>query len=199
MLNAEDVIKNVAQQGKAQQKKVEELVQLVIFELDKEEYAVEIKDLQEIIKIPEITPVPNAPDFIPGIFNLRGRIVVVVDLEKRFNLKRENETKESNIIIAEVEGNSYGVVVDNVKEIKNIPKSIIQATPKLATAKIHDDYLKGVVVIESQEGEEENGSDSRLIILLDLSKMLLEKELMNLGKTVNEIVANENKLSETKS
>lgn len=199
MLNAEDIIKNVAQQGKKQQKKIEELVQLVIFELDKEEYAVEIKDLQEIIKIPEITPVPNAPDFIPGIFNLRGRIVVVVDLEKRFNLKRENEINEKNILIAEVEGNSYGVVVDNVKEIKNIPKNIIQPTPKLASAKIHDDYLKGVVVIENLQGEEENGSNSRLIILLDLSKMLLEKELMNLGKTVNKIVSNEKKLDEIKN
>lgn len=197
MINAEDVIKKVAKKGKTNDQKAEEMIQLVIFELDKEEYAVEIKDLQEIIRIPEITPVPNAPEFITGIFNLRGRIVVVIDLEKRFNLNHENEVREGNIIIAEVEDNSYGVIVDNVKEIKNVAKSIIQPTPKLTSAKIHDDYLKGVVVIENEAEEGvENGSDSRLIILLDLPKMLQEKELMNLGKTVNEAIENEKKESQ---
>lgn len=195
MLNAQqEVIKNVAQRGKAQDRKAEESIQLVVFELDKEEYAVEIKDLQEIIRIPEITPVPNAPEFIPGIFNLRGRIVVVVDLEKRFSLKREHDINEGNIIIVEVETNSYGVVVDKVTEIKNVPISMIQPTPTLASSKIHDDYLKGVVVIESQQANNgESSTESRLIILLDLSKMLQEKELMSLGKTVNEIADEANK------
>lgn len=191
--NAADVIKSVASQASAEdEKKNEETVQLVIFELDNEEYAVEIVDLQEIIRIPDITAVPNAPEFIEGIFNLRGKIVVVVDLEKRFNLQREDQPKQGNIIIIEVGANSYGVIVDRVSEIKNISKSSIQSTPTLVSSKIHADYLKGVVVIDDNNNEEdkdrEKDNKSRLIILLDFQKMLQEKELLSFGQTISESV-----------
>ncbi len=191
--NAADIIKSVASQASAEsEKKNEETVQLVIFELDNEEYAVEIVDLQEIIRIPDITAVPNAPEFIEGIFNLRGKIVVVVDLEKRFNLQREDQPKQGNIIIIEVGANSYGVIVDRVSEIKNISKSSIQSTPTLVSSKIHADYLKGVVVIDDNNSEEDNDKEkdnkSRLIILLDFQKMLQEKELLSFGQTISETV-----------
>jgi len=192
--NAADVIKSVASQASIEdEKKNEETVQLVIFELDNEEYAVEIVDLQEIIRIPDITTVPNAPEFIEGIFNLRGKIVVVVDLEKRFNLQRENQPKQGNIIIIEVGANSYGVIVDRVSEIKNISKTSIQATPTLVSSKIHADYLKGVVVIDDTNSDDDKEDDkenkSRLIILLDFQKMLQEKELLSFGQTINESTA----------
>lgn len=196
MQNVEEVIKAVASQGGKVEQKAEEKMQIVIFELDGEEYAVEIADLQEIIKLPEITPVPNAPQFISGIFNLRGKIVVVVDLEKRFNLARENEKKEENIIIAQVESNLFGVIVDRVAEIKNVPVKNLQTAPLLAAAKIQTDYLKGVIVLEEEKQADGNldaaGKDetvSRLIILLDLPRLLKENELLSLGKKVDEILA----------
>jgi len=193
MPNIEDVIKDVAREGGAQEnKKNEELIQLVVFELDKEEYGVDITDLQEIIKIPDITPVPNSPKFIRGIFNLRGKIIVTVDLEKRFNLERDISATDGNIIITEVEKNNFGVVVDRVSEIITVPKSSVQPTPSLISTKIQTDYLKGVVVIDKKNGKinegKESNNDSRLIILLDLPKLLQEKELLNLGKTVQEII-----------
>lgn len=187
MTNQEEIIKSVAQQNQRQNNIVEDSVQLVVFDLDNEEHAVEIKDLQEIIKLPEITPIPGTPDFIRGIFNLRGKIVVVLDLEKRFGLTRQTESHSGNIIITEVNGNSFGLIVDKVTEIINVPLSTIQQTPTLSASKIQADYLKGVVVLEKKEKtaeSESNKTDSRLIILLDLPKMLQEKELMSFGEKV---------------
>jgi len=170
----------------------EQSFKLVVFELDKEEYAVEITELQEIINIPEITPVPNAPKFIKGILNLRGKISVVVDLEKRFDLVREFENKEEgNVIITEVEGNNFGVIVDKVSEIITVQATNIQPTPALISTKIHADYLKGVVVIDDEEvktKEKTENDNSRLLILLDLKRMLKEEELLKFGKAVKEVV-----------
>ncbi|MEI7741650.1 MAG: chemotaxis protein CheW [bacterium] len=163
----------------AKEKKQGETVQIVVFELDREEYAVEINELREIIRVPIITPIPNSPDFIRGILNLRGKIVVVVDLEKRFSLVRENKIDAGHIVITEVNGNSYGVVVDKVREVLRIPRETIQPTPSLVTSKIRTDFLEGVVVLAGKAAHE-----SRLIILLNLSKLLQEKELMSLGETI---------------
>lgn len=186
------IINQVAQQDSQKEKKESENTQLVVFELDNEEYAVEIIDLQEIIRIPEITPIPNAPKFISGIFNLRGKIIVVVDLEKRFNLTRDVDIAGTgHIIITEVNDNNYGIIVDRVSEIINVPKTIIQPTPELISTKIHADYLKGVVVMDEDgrytDKREDDQAKTRLIILLDLHKMLQEKELLSLGKEISEV------------
>lgn len=191
--DAEKIIKKVADEKTSEKNAAEKNIQLVVFELDKEEYAVEITDLQEIKKMTEITPIPNAPLFIRGIFNLRGKIIVVVDLEKRFNLVRDNaRSLEENLIIAEVNENSFGVIVDRVTEIINIGKSSIQAAPALVSSKIHADYIKGVVVLQenSKKNDEEDDSESRLIIMLDLMKMLQEKELLSLSEVVQKAINN---------
>lgn len=178
------------QENKENEKKdknQEENIQLVVFELDKEEYAVDIKDLHEIATIPEITPIPNSPNFIRGIINLRGKIIVILDLEKRFNLEREFELKEEgNIIVTEMDKNNFGVVVDKVREIIRVPLSKIQETPTLVSSKINSEYLNGVVVIDKDTKRESENSeeDNRLIILLDFHKMLKEKELLSIGEEV---------------
>lgn len=163
------------------EQKVEELVQLVVFSLDNEEYAVPIEDLREIIRIPDIAPVPNSPDFIRGILNLRGTIVVVIDLEKRFHLVREGKDISSHIIITQIKESTYGVIVDKVSEVLRVPVSKIQQTPSLVSSKIEAGYLKGVAVLE--EGAEKK---SRLIIILDLQKMLAEEEMLRIGTLVGE-------------
>ena len=158
-------------------------IQLVIFSLDNEEYAVDIKELKEVIKIPIITPLPNSPEFIKGILNLRGKIVVVVDLEKRFNLVRENKIVSKHIIVVESENTDFGVVVDQVKEVLWVDKDLVQGTSELASAKIKTDYLQGVVVIANEK-------KSRLLILLDIKKMLNDKELISLEGTIKKAVKN---------
>jgi purine-binding chemotaxis protein CheW len=200
----QEVIRTVAEQSVFKKEIVERIFQLVIFELDKEEYAVPISDLREIIRIPDITSVPNSPEFIKGIFNLRGKIVVVVDLEKRFNLVREYDIKPEHIIITKVDENIFGVIVDKVTEILQTSESSIQKAPSLISSKIHSDFIRGVVVLE-EELERKNGlsdeekldkgikrkktenKDNRLIILIDLPKMLSEKELTEIGDLTREI------------
>lgn len=166
--------------------KRENFVQLVIFDLDREEYAVPITDLQEVIKVAEVTPVPNAPGFILGILNLRGRIVVIIDLEKRFGLVREEKIVSSHIIITSVNGSLFGVSVDKVSEVLRIPTEAIKPPPSLISAKISADYIDGVVVIPEAPAisEAENKNGSRLLILIDLKKMLQEKELLKFGEGV---------------
>ncbi len=150
-------------------------MQLVIFELANEEYGVEITDLQEIIKLQDITPIPNSPDFINGIIDLRGKIAVVMDLKKRFGLngvkEESKEDKEKRILVADINGNIFGLIVDKVAEVKKTPLDSVKKTPELVTNKIHAEYLKGVSVLEE-----------RLILLLDLTKVLAEKELAELSE-----------------
>jgi len=170
------VVSEVAEVTSEEAKKEDENKEkLLVFALDDEEYAVNIAELQEIVPTTEITHVPNAPEFVKGIINLRGSIVVVVDLEKRFHLERKGDKKQNHIIVAEVAGNRFGISVDSVEEILKVAAKEIQETPDLVSSKINADYLKGVVVLKE-----------RLVILLDLQKLLQEKELLSLGDSLKE-------------
>lgn len=179
------IINQVAGKDEEEKKKAEEYVQMMVFELDGEEYAVPLTELQSVILISDITPIPNAPEFITGILNLRGKVVVVIDLEKRFDLVRENKVKPKHIIVVEIQDNLYGVLVDEVREVLQIPKSSIRPTPDLVSTKIQADYLEGVIVLDEEKAESKKEGDeehARLLIYLDLAKLLQEKELLQLGK-----------------
>ncbi len=188
----EKTILKVAGEFQSEGKKEEELVQLVILEVDKEEYAVPIADASEIVKISNVTPIPGVPEFIRGILNLRGKVVVVIDLENRFNLTREQPSPTRHIVIVELGENTFGVIVDKVTEVIKVPKTQIQPPPSLVSSKIHADYVKGVIVLPSHKvsvsSEEDKWltNESRLLILLDLPKLLREKELLQIGQAIQE-------------
>ena len=146
-----------------------DLLQIVIFTLGKKEFCVDIHDTREIVKTQEITPIPNTPDFIKGMINLRGKIIVVVDLDTVFQIKREQESGK-HIIIAEALDNAIGVMVDGVTEIIRVPRTSVKQAPEVVTKKIADHYLKGVIVIED-----------KLLIFLDLPNILSETELVELS------------------
>jgi purine-binding chemotaxis protein CheW len=207
--NTKEVITEVAKKMRREDDKVVPTEQLVTFELDKEEYASIITDLREIIRIPDITPIPGAPEFIRGILNLRGQIVMVIDLEKRFHLKREHPAEPKHIIIAEVEDSVFGITVDEVTGVLRVPETTIKPTPQLITSKIHAEYLKGVVILGEAEKSETNSnnqnptsktkkvekdqglkSGSRMLLLLDIPKMLAEKELLEFGNVVQKAAIN---------
>jgi purine-binding chemotaxis protein CheW len=153
-----------------QKPQVVPIEQMVVFELDHEEYAVPILEVKEVIKLPQITQVPNSAASIAGIINLRGKVVPVLDLEKKFNLVRENKTPSEHILVAEAEGGlAFGILVDKVSEVAKIPQSSIKAAPQVIAGKIAADFLKGVVV-NQLEGRE------RIMLLLDLKKILSDKE-----------------------
>lgn len=147
--------------------------QLVVFSLANEEYGVPITQVQEIIRKPEITRIPGMPDFIEGVINLRGKIIPVIDLRKRFGLERKEESDKTRTVVADAANQTIGLVVDSVSEVVNLPKDQIDPIPP-SIASIDAEYLSGVGKIEK-----------RIVILLDLGKLLgdLEKVAIDeLGK-----------------
>jgi purine-binding chemotaxis protein CheW len=147
----------------------EQLVQLIVFRASDEEFSVPIDVVQEIIKVGHITPIPDAPDFMRGLINVRGDIVSIMDIKKRFSLKQGGDSK--HIIITTQAGGLFGLMVDEVLEVLRVKKTDINTTPSLIT-KIQKKYVQGVVVYEN-----------RLIILLDLSSILSQKELVKIAES----------------
>jgi purine-binding chemotaxis protein CheW len=141
-----------------------ELLQLVSFKIGDEEYGVDILLVQEINKITQITEVPNSPDFVEGVINLRGRVIPIIDLRVRLNLEKKSYDKDTRIIVVELEHKTIGFIVDAVSEVLRIPASVIEAPPELV-AGIGSEFIKAVGKLED-----------RLLILIDLEKILTLNE-----------------------
>lgn len=188
------IIAEVSEASDAEKKKKVDMSQFLVFDLDGEEYAARLTDLREIIRIPEITPIPNAPEYIQGILNLRGKIIIVVDLEKRFDLTRENKVTPKHVVILEVGKNDFGIIVDSVHEVISVATESIQPSPELVSSKVKADYIDGVVVLDGDEKEnvekkkveKKEDSESRIIILLNLQKLLKDNKIKNLGTEIRE-------------
>jgi purine-binding chemotaxis protein CheW len=141
-----------------------EVVQVVSFHLGKEEYGVDISQVQEIIRLVEITHVPRAPQFIEGVINLRGQLIPIVDLRTRFDMPRAEPTKSTRIVVTEIAGKRLGIVVDSVSEVINIPVEGIEQAPEIV-AGVGTEYIRSV----GKMGD-------RLIIMLDLAMVVSPKE-----------------------
>ena len=138
----------------------EQILQLVTFTLEKEEYAVNILSVQEINRITEITKVPNAPDYVEGVINLRGKVIPVINLRKKFGLDIRETDDSSRVIIMDIQGVTYGLVVDSVSEVLRIPTNIVEPPPPMASG-MSSMFIKGIAKLEN-----------RLIILIDIDKFL---------------------------
>lgn len=154
----------------------EEFEQYVLFQIDREEYGVKLIDLKEIIKIPELTPLPNAPEYFAGIFNLRGKIIPVIDLEKRFSLKRETSNFAEHILISEQNGELYGIIVDRVPGTIKISPNQIQKPQSSGIVKINEAYIEGIATIGDTD------ENRKLIIILNINKILSPSELAEFNK-----------------
>lgn len=144
-------------------------VQLVIFQLGREEFAVEVTQVREIIRMQDITRMPKAPSFVEGIINLRGQIIAVLDLAQRLSLEAAERGSETRIIVVEAGDVKVGMIVDSVSEVMRINEDEVEPSPALAVD-VEAVYLKGVVK-----------QDNRLIILLDLTRILATEEMMELS------------------
>lgn len=142
--------------------------QIVIFQLGAEEYAVDITQSKEILKLSKITPVPNTPDFVRGVVNLRGQIVPVVDLRRRFNI--EGNSDKERIITVEVNDSLIGLVVDYVNEVLWYNMDELEPAPEVEGG-IKQEFIKGVV----KRGE-------RLLVLINLNRMLFENKVSNIAE-----------------
>src|SRR3990170_5348643 len=120
-----------------------EVLQLVTFRLGNEEYSLDILSVQEIIRHMELTRVPRTPEFVDGVINLRGRVIPVLDLRKRFGLPSGERTNETRIIVVDVDNKTVGLKVDAVSEVLRLPADTVEPPPSLVTG-MESDYIKGV-------------------------------------------------------
>ena len=152
----------VSQGSSAERKEqTEALLHLVTFQLGREEYGVEIASVQEIIRATDITPVPGAPSHVRGVINLRGKIIPVADLRKRFSLATIDSSDAMRIIVVELGQKRIGMLVDSVSQVIKVPLSVVEEMPEEATS-VDANFIRGVGKL-----------DSRLIIILDLNRSLL--------------------------
>ncbi len=148
----------------------ETIYQLVSFVVENEEFGVDILKVQEIIRTVDITRVPKSPDFVEGVINLRGKIVPVIDLRRRFGVEKRERDNETRIIVVELTEKVVGFLVDKVKEVIRVEKDIIEPPPELTTS-ISSNYITGVAKLQD-----------RLLILLDLDKVLSGDEQEHLSE-----------------
>lgn len=134
--------------------------QLVVFELGNEVYGINIGTVREIIRMQSVTYVPDAPDFVEGVINLRGRVIPVVDLRKRFALPVTETTNDSRVLVVDIGGDDIGVIVDAVTEVQRIAEDSVEPATALVTTE-DSYYIEGIAKVEDQ-----------LLILLDLDRAL---------------------------
>ena len=144
--------------------------QVVAFELGNEIYGIDIDRVQEIIRMTAITRLPKAPEFVEGIINLRGRVIPVIDLKKRFGLCHGEGTRTSRIVVLDTDGHTLGIMVDGVSEVLRVPAEAVEPPSPVVTT-LESDYVRGIAKLEG-----------RLIILLDLDRLLTWQENARLAK-----------------
>ncbi len=140
--------------------------QLVVFSLANEHYGVDIGTVEGIVNMLPITAVPDAPEFIDGVTNLRGEVLPVMDLRKRFGLQVREATKETRIVVVEMEGSKVGMVVDSVSEVLRVDEEAIEPPSPVMTS-VDSAFITGIAKI-----------DDRLVILVNLAKLLSTGELV---------------------
>ena len=142
----------------------EETTTLVTFRLGNGEYAIDIMQAKEIIKMEKITLIPNAPYFVEGVINLRGNIIPIIDLKKRFNLEKSEGNKNTGIIIVKIEDVDMGIIIDSISKVVSMVNSDIQPPPSMLQG-IGQRYIKGVGKMED-----------KLLVVLDLDKLFTNEE-----------------------
>ena len=139
------------------------------FTLGREEYAIDILRVQEIRGYDQVTAIANAPPFIKGVINLRGTVIPIIDLRRRFGLEPKAGDTDTRIIVIEINGMTVGFVVDSVSEVLRIPANTVEPAPAVVSG-LDSDYISGVGKLED-----------RLLILLDLDKLLSSEDMENLA------------------
>jgi purine-binding chemotaxis protein CheW len=142
--------------------------QLVVFDLAQEQYGVDIAAVEGIIKMQTITAVPRAPAFVEGVTNLRGKVLPVIDLRKRFGLPPADASKDTRIVVVEIAGATVGIVVDAVSEVLRVSDEAIEPPSPFVTT-VDSAFLRGIAKV-----------NDRLVILLDLSQVLAQHEQADL-------------------
>ena len=148
-------------------------LQLVTFQLGKEQYGVDIMDVDGIVKVEDVRPIPNAPPYVEGIFNLRGSIIPVINLHRRFHIKpaelSEDDALLSGFVIIDIDGMQVAVIIDKVLRVMTVQQQEVQPPPQVISG-IGAEYIQGVV--KKEEG---------YLIILDIRRLFNVRELEQLG------------------
>ena len=147
----------------------DDVIQWVTFRLAEESYGIAVMQVQEVLRVTEITPVPGAPDYVLGIINLRGNVVTVLDTRKRFGLPANEMDDASRIIIIESGEQVVGLLVDSVAEVVYLRAAEIESSPNVGNEE-SSRYIQGVA-----------NRDDDLLIVVDLNKLLTGQEWSDLG------------------
>ena len=150
--------------------------QLVTFQLGDELYGVDIMDVKEIVKVQSVRPIPNAPYYVEGIINLRGEIIPIINLHKRFHLQKlvvEDsddlyEDDEGGFIILDIEGNKIGIIIDRINRVVSVEKGEIKPPPQMISG-IGTEYIDGVI-----------NQEKSYLIILNTRKMFSARELQKI-------------------
>lgn len=151
----------------------EKMIEIVTFYLAKEKYGIDIMQSQEVIRWERLTPIPNSLDFVEGVYNLRGNVIPIINLKKRFNLLGGEKTCK-NIIIVRLEESLLGIMIDSIHKKITLPENRILPPPPVVSG-IGREYITGV-------GKDDDG---KLIIILDINKLLSYEELKAMKEVRN--------------
>lgn len=151
--------------------------QLVVFTIGEEEFGVDISQVREIVRLVQITYLPKAPSFIEGVVNLRGQVLAVIDLAKRLGLTSRERGENTRIIVVEVGENTVGMIVDSVSEVLRLSSDCVDEVPSLVDTEVPEHYIKGVGKLKD-----------RLLVLLDLNKILTPEEFQHVERQVKTAV-----------
>ncbi len=147
-------------------------LQVVTFQLGEELYGVDIMDVEGIVKIEDVRPIPNAPAYVEGIFNLRGEIIPVINLHRRFHIQHANLSEEdellSGFVVINIDGRHMAIIIDKVSRVVTVSAEAIQPPPEVISG-IGAEYIQGVV-------NEEN----HYLIILDINRLFSVRELQQL-------------------
>ncbi|MDA3956228.1 chemotaxis protein CheW [Oceanispirochaeta sp.] len=152
---------------------IDTTLQMVTFQLGVENYGINIMDVKEIYSVQEVRDIPNAPPYVEGIFNLRGDIIPVINLHKRFHINKailtEDEAMLSGFIIINLDGMQLGVIIDKVLRVVSVNMGQIQPPPQMITG-IGSEYIQGVI-----------HQDDGYLIILDIRRLFDPEELQNIS------------------
>jgi purine-binding chemotaxis protein CheW len=144
--------------------------QVVLFDLGGETYGLDIATVHEIIRMQPVTKVPKAPAYVEGVINLRGKVIAVIDLGKKFGIDKTDRDKNNRIVVVNIQNTTLGVIVDAVTEVLRIPASSIEPATDIVSFG-YLDYLQGIAKL-----------DEKMVILLSLDKLLTQdKTLANIA------------------
>lgn len=145
---------------------VDNTIQVIVFNIGEERYGVEISQIKEIILLTQVTHIPNVPDFVEGVLNLRGQIVAIINLRKKLGKEQKKNDENTRIIVIEHGSSTIGMMVDSVSEVKYLSSKNIEEIPRFLALKDESKFLKGI-------GKLEDG----LLTLMDLKELFSENEL----------------------